>query len=338
MVAESGPPRTAAPGWTTAGLAVLVLAGLWFLPAGLRAWREAGVGRAAAPAACDPRLGCEATFADGVAVHLQMTPGASAAAPVAYAVQVRGEAVPTTLTVEGAEMDMGVWTTPLTPVDVGAWTGSGSLPYCSLQRMVWRVSVALPGRVAEFTYVTAAGGDDGHDHGAAAPKPSTPPAPEPTYADFTVESATGPLALASLRGQAVVVYFGYTSCPDICPTTLSTVASARKRLPPEQAARVTALLVTVDPERDTPARLGEYIRFFDPAFHAGAPASDVLPGLAADWGVVYRRAPIPGSALGYAVDHSTWAFLVGPEGERLGKIEDGTAAEALSVRLAKALD
>ncbi|MEO1230486.1 MAG: SCO family protein [Myxococcota bacterium] len=149
--------------------------------------------------------------------------------------------------------------------------------------------------------------------------------PEPTYAPFEVQTASGALSLADLRGQAVVVYFGYTSCPDICPTTLATVGSAVKKLPPEQGDQVTALFVSVDPERDALDRIDDYARYFHPRFRAGTASPSKLRSIADDWGVYYRREETE-SALSYGVDHSTQAFLVDAAGRMVRQVPHGTSS------------
>lgn len=149
---------------------------------------------------------------------------------------------------------------------------------------------------------------------------------DPTYASFVVETASGALALADLRGQAVVLYFGYTSCPDICPTTLATVGAAVKRLPPALEAQATALFVSVDPERDPLDRIDDYARFFHPRFLAGSAAPSVLRAIADDWGVYYRREESD-SAMSYGVDHSTQAFLLDRDGKVARQVPHGTSVQ-----------
>ena len=75
------------------------------------------------------------------------------------------------------------------------------------------------------------------------------------------------LRLSDLAGRALVMFFGYTFCPDICPATLARVREVKAALAPEDAARFTGVLVSVDPARDTPQRLGQYVEFFDPRIH-----------------------------------------------------------------------
>ena len=101
-------------------------------------------------------------------------------------------------------------------------------------------------------------------------QPEMPERPIPRAAiaaggDFTLQSAAGPVSLKDYRGKLVLVYFGYTFCPDICPTSLAATAEGLKQLTPEELARVAMIFVSVDPKRDTPERLKEYAEFFHPA-------------------------------------------------------------------------
>jgi len=152
--------------------------------------------------------------------------------------------------------------------------------------------------------------------------PEAPPAPKflasdvtgTTYArDFALTDHHGkPRTLADFRGKVVVVFFGYTQCPDVCPTTLSELAEVMRRLGPD-AERVQVLFVTVDPERDTPALLAQYVPAFDPRFlglYGDAPA---LERTAKEFKVIYQKQPgrTPGS---YTMDHSAGAYLFDPQG------------------------
>jgi len=152
------------------------------------------------------------------------------------------------------------------------------------------------------------------------------PAALATYGDLELESAEGPLRLSDFRGEGVVVYFGYTSCPDICPTTLQTMGAAFDLLEPEEQGQMTLLFVSVDPERDDPIRLRDYVRFFHERFHGGSASPDAVARMAADWGVQFRKVDSPGSAMGYTVDHSTEAFLVDKRGRVVRRIPHGTPA------------
>lgn len=103
------------------------------------------------------------------------------------------------------------------------------------------------------------------------PAPRELPRPGlPAGGDFVLDSAAGKLALADLRGKVVALAFGYTACPDICPTTLLTLADVIAQLEPGERERAAFLFVSVDPARDTPQHLASYTAFFNPAI-AGPP-------------------------------------------------------------------
>jgi protein SCO1/2 len=118
--------------------------------------------------------------------------------------------------------------------------------------------------------------------------------------------------LADFRGKAVVLFFGYTQCPDVCPTTLSTLAEAMRRLGPD-AARVQVLFVTIDPERDTAELLSHYVTAFDPSFLGLAGDAEATTRTAKEFKVLYQKQPgaTPGS---YTMDHSAGTFMFDPEG------------------------
>ena len=138
-----------------------------------------------------------------------------------------------------------------------------------------------------------------------------------TGADFGKELAlTGhdgkPRTLADFRGKAVVLFFGYTHCPDICPTTLADMAAVMKALGPD-AARVQVLFVTVDPERDTPEMLAKYVPSFDPAFLGLSGDAAAVQRAAKEFKIFYEKRP--GKALGaYTVDHSGQSYVLDAQG------------------------
>ena len=110
-----------------------------------------------------------------------------------------------------------------------------------------------------------------------------------------------------------LVFFGFTQCPDICPTTLATLAQANKQfadLPAESRPRM--LLVSVDPERDPPSILAPYVRFFDPAFLAATGSLEATAAAAAAFNVPYAKVAQDGG--GYTLDHGSGIFVVGPTG------------------------
>lgn len=155
------------------------------------------------------------------------------------------------------------------------------------------------------------------------PPPRPPPPGAATYGDFTVQTSSGALSLSDLRGRVVVLYFGYTSCPDICPTTMAALNAAFRRLPSEVTDAVTVLMISVDPERDDLERLAEYAGFFNPSFRAGTAEPSKLSAIAKDWGVAFRYEKSDASQLDYLVDHSTSAFLIDARGALLRTLPHG---------------
>ena len=138
-----------------------------------------------------------------------------------------------------------------------------------------------------------------------------------TGADFGKELAlTGhdgkPRTLADFRGKVVVLFFGYTHCPDICPTTLVDVAEALKKLG-NDAARVQVLFVTLDPDRDTPAVLANYVPAFDPGFLGLSGDAAATQRAAKEFRIFYEKRP--GNAPGaYTVDHSAQSYVLDTQG------------------------
>ncbi|HET7765485.1 MAG TPA: SCO family protein [Burkholderiales bacterium] len=131
--------------------------------------------------------------------------------------------------------------------------------------------------------------------------------------DFTLTDHTGMTrALADFRGKVVVVFFGYTHCPDVCPTTLADLKVAREQLG-EDGKRVQVLFVTVDPERDTRQLLANYVPAFDPSFLGlyGDPAATAR--VAKEFKVFYQK--VPGKTPdNYTVDHTAGSYVFDPQG------------------------
>jgi protein SCO1/2 len=131
--------------------------------------------------------------------------------------------------------------------------------------------------------------------------------------DFALQDAEGrERKLADFRGKAVVLFFGYTQCPDVCPTTLATLAETMKRLGPD-ADRVQVLFVTVDPDRDTAALLRQYVPAFDRRFLGLRGDADATARTAKEFKVIYEKVPgaTPGS---YTMDHSAGSYVFDPQG------------------------
>jgi protein SCO1 len=165
--------------------------------------------------------------------------------------------------------------------------------------------------------------------------PSVPDAPAlPPGGDFVLQSADGPVDTAKLRGTVVLVYFGYTYCPDICPTSLSTTSRALETLTPAEQALVKVVFVSVDPERDTPARLKDYAAFFHPNIVGVTGSAEAVATAARMFGASYARQEV-GSAAGYVIDHSAWTYVVAPDGRLVERIPHGATVEQTVVAIRK---
>ena len=139
-----------------------------------------------------------------------------------------------------------------------------------------------------------------------------PAQPAPEFALKGSDAAA--LTLARFKGKLVLLTFGFTNCPEVCPTTLATLAQARKQLGSE-AADVQVVYVTVDPDRDDIPRIRQYLAAFDTTFVGGTEAPDKLAAMRKRYGVVAEKIPKP-QPNAYGMNHSTSVFII----DRAGKL------------------
>jgi protein SCO1 len=146
-----------------------------------------------------------------------------------------------------------------------------------------------------------------------------PPRPAP---EFTLQGSDGgELRLARYRGKVVILAFGFTSCPDVCPTTLGVLARARKELG-AQAGDVQVVYVTVDPERDDAKRMREYLAKFDPAFVGATGSADALAAVRKEYGIASEQVAEGG---GFA--HSSYTYLIDRAGSLRALMPYGHVAD-----------
>jgi protein SCO1/2 len=154
-----------------------------------------------------------------------------------------------------------------------------------------------------------------------------PPRPAP---DFTLKTADGDsFQLGRHRGDVVVIAFGYTFCPDVCPTTLAELAQVKAKLGP-RARYLRVAFVTVDPERDVPERLRTYTRAFDPAFVGLTGTAAELAQVRRAYGVTAEKRVVPGTAAAYLIDHSAFLYVVDPQGLLRLMIPFGTPVDDMT--------
>ena len=154
--------------------------------------------------------------------------------------------------------------------------------------------------------------------------------------DFSLTDHNGQQrTLADFKGKVVVIFFGYTQCPDVCPTSLGELAEARRLLGPD-GEKLQGLFVSVDPARDTPEVMKEYMASFDPSFLALYTASDQLPELAKSFKVYYKK--VDGKTpTSYTMDHSAGSYVYDTQGRVRVYHRYGSGAPALAGDLKKLL-
>lgn len=142
-------------------------------------------------------------------------------------------------------------------------------------------------------------------------------------------------SLADFRDRVVVIFFGYTSCPDICPTTLARLAEVMKALGPE-AQRVQVLFVTLDPERDNEARLKDFVPWFYPSFLGLRGDAGQIKAVADEFRVFSARKDV-GSDLGYVLDHTSGAYVFDPAGRLRLYVKDTASVEDIAADIGQLL-
>ena len=151
--------------------------------------------------------------------------------------------------------------------------------------------------------------------------------------DFVLNSNTGEVKLEDFRGQLVLMYFGFTSCPDICPTALSTIAASMRELSPDLEAQIQPLFVSVDPARDTLENIAQYSAYFHPTMLGLTGSIETLDQLVRNYGAYYNHVPLENSALDYTVDHTSRVYLIGRQGQLISTIAHGALVDEVNTLL-----
>ena len=154
---------------------------------------------------------------------------------------------------------------------------------------------------------------------------------------FTLTDHTGKRVTdRDFRGRTLLVFFGFTYCPDVCPSGLQVVAAALDKLGPKGQS-VTPVLISIDPERDTPAQLAAYVKSFHPRLVGltGTPAE--IEAVAKAYRVYVKKVPDPKSTAGYTIDHTSIIYVMGPDGAYRTHFTHATSADAMAERLGKLL-
>lgn len=134
----------------------------------------------------------------------------------------------------------------------------------------------------------------------------------------------------------MLVYFGFTFCPDVCPSGLQVIAAALQKLGPK-ADRIVPLFITVDAERDTPEQMAEYVKSFDPRLIGLTGSQAEVDAAAKAYRVYHKKVKDEKSTAGYTIDHTALMYLMGPDGAYVTHFSHTTSVDTLAERLAKIL-
>lgn len=148
--------------------------------------------------------------------------------------------------------------------------------------------------------------------------------------DFTLTDQNGqPFTISAQKGSVVLLFFGFTHCPDVCPTTLADIAAARAQLG-KDADKLKVALITVDPERDDAAKIGSYVKNYDPSFIGLTGSRAQIDPVLKAYGVTAIKRELPNSKLGYTVDHSAFIYLIDRAGNWRGLLPFGVTPDDIA--------
>lgn len=151
----------------------------------------------------------------------------------------------------------------------------------------------------------------------------------PVGGPFTLTDQHGKrISLADFRGKIVMLYFGYTFCPDVCPADLFAIAETIRLLGAD-SARVQPVFVTLDPERDTPARMGPYVASFNPRFVALSGSEQEIREVATSYKVFFEKVRPPGADY-YLIDHTAFTYVIDGRGNYAGFFPPGSSGERMA--------
>ncbi|MCU7932295.1 MAG: SCO family protein [Candidatus Thiodiazotropha sp. (ex Codakia rugifera)] len=153
-------------------------------------------------------------------------------------------------------------------------------------------------------------------------------AAQPQGGDFSLLSHQGVVSLSDFRGKVVLLYFGYTWCPDICPTNLAMMSAAMTEMGSDGLTEVQPIFISVDPDRDTPQRLKEYVEYFHPNLVGVTGSAEDIEAITKRYGAAYR-AVRKASETQYTVDHSADTYIIDRQGKLVKKMPHGSTVEEL---------
>lgn len=155
--------------------------------------------------------------------------------------------------------------------------------------------------------------------------------------DFTLQAADKQIKLSDYAGKVVLLYFGYASCPDVCPTSLAMLGTGLKKLSDEEVAQVQGIFISVDPERDQGEKLQQYAQHFHPNFIGATSTIPELQKIARQYGAFFNKSDSE-SALGYLVDHTSKSYVIGKDGKLAHLLPHDMTVPEITDAVRKALE
>ena len=153
----------------------------------------------------------------------------------------------------------------------------------------------------------------------------------------TSSGELGWVSLSDFKGKVVAIYFGYTKCPDVCPTNLSFLSSAIAQLSPEEKKNFQSIFISVDPGRDTQEVLGSYVKYFDDQMIGLSAAPDDLDPVVAQYGAYYEKVPFSNSALMYGIDHTSETYIVDKDGKLVAILDHASPSKKILETIRRAM-
>ena len=159
---------------------------------------------------------------------------------------------------------------------------------------------------------------------------------KPVGGDFQVNTSDGEIALSDFKDKVVILYFGYATCPDVCPSSLSKISLALQNLSQKERSHVKTLFVSLDPERDTVDGLKDYVHYYNGSFIGGTTTKAKLDKIAEQYGVIYHRVKAD-TALGYWLDHTAYVYIIDTDGKIKSLLPQGSNVAEMTASIKEAL-
>lgn len=154
---------------------------------------------------------------------------------------------------------------------------------------------------------------------------------------FTLDTIDGPIQLSDFKGKAVAIFFGYTYCPDVCPTALSMMGESLKHLSKEELANFKGIFISVDPARDTLKNLKEYALYFHPNFIGATSSDENILEVTKNYGTYFQKEKLPNSEMEYSVSHTSYIYIFDKNGKLSSRLEHFIKPSDITKALKKAL-